>query len=65
LVLPFWYWLTLVVPEKGPLNGYDDDDDDDDDLVCMHTVSIFSTASTQWMLQKIYERKRFVTDCMA
>jgi len=65
LVLPFWYWLTWVVPEKGPLNGYDDDDDDDDDLVCMHTVSIFSTASTQWMLQKIYERKRFVTDCMA
>jgi len=22
LVLPFWYWLTRVVPEKGPLNGY-------------------------------------------
>jgi len=21
LVLPFWYWLTQVVPEKGPLNG--------------------------------------------
>ena len=20
-VLPFWYWLTWVVPEKGPLNG--------------------------------------------
>ena len=20
LVLPFWYWLTQVVPEKGPLN---------------------------------------------
>ena len=20
LVLPFWYWLTWVVPEKGPLN---------------------------------------------
>jgi len=19
--LPFWYWLTWVVPEKGPLNG--------------------------------------------
>jgi len=19
--LPFWYWLTQVVPEKGPLNG--------------------------------------------
>jgi len=21
LVLPFWYWLTQVVPDKGPLNG--------------------------------------------
>ena len=21
LVLPFWYWFTWVVPEKGPLNG--------------------------------------------
>jgi len=21
LVLPFWYWLTWVVPENGPLNG--------------------------------------------
>jgi len=21
LFLPFWYWLTRVVPEKGPLNG--------------------------------------------
>jgi len=20
-VLPFWYWLTWVVPDKGPLNG--------------------------------------------
>jgi len=19
--LPFWYWLTWIVPEKGPLNG--------------------------------------------
>ena len=22
LILPFWYWLTWVVPDKGPLNGY-------------------------------------------
>jgi len=22
LVLPFWYRLTWVVPEKGPLNGF-------------------------------------------
>ena len=21
LVSPFWYWLTQVIPEKGPLNG--------------------------------------------
>ena len=21
LVLPFWYWLTWVVPDNGPLNG--------------------------------------------
>jgi len=21
LVIPFWYWFTQVVPEKGPLNG--------------------------------------------
>ena len=21
LVLPFWYWLTWVIPDKGPLNG--------------------------------------------
>ena len=21
LVLPFWYWLMRVIPEKGPLNG--------------------------------------------
>jgi len=21
LVLPFWYWLTRVVLDKGPLNG--------------------------------------------
>ena len=30
LVLPFWYWLTRVIPEKGPLNrciyfGLDDE----------------------------------------
>ena len=22
LILPFWYRLTRVVPDKGPLNGY-------------------------------------------
>ena len=28
IVLPFWYRLTWVVPEKGPLNG----------CVCVFTV---------------------------
>jgi len=27
--LPFWYWLTWVVPEKGPLNG----------CVCVYVLS--------------------------
>jgi len=30
LVLPFWYWLTRVVPDKGPLNGWVGG------CVCMH-----------------------------
>ena len=34
-VLPFWYWLTQVVPEKGPLNG----------CVCVHMWSSCSTDS--------------------
>ena len=35
LVLPFWYWLTRVVPEKGPLNECT--------YVCMlHTCLSFS-----------------------
>jgi len=30
LVLPFWYRLTRVVPDKGPLNGH----------VCGHKVTV-------------------------
>jgi len=30
LVLPLWYQLTSVVPDKGPLNG----------CVCIHTTAI-------------------------
>jgi len=30
LVLPFWYRLTRVVPEKGPLNG----------CVCVYTREV-------------------------
>jgi len=34
LVLPFWYRLTLVVPDKGPLNG------------CMCYVTVDSSSAT-------------------
>jgi len=32
LVLPSWYWLTRIVPEKGPLNG----------CVCVYTIYLYS-----------------------
>ena len=34
LVLPFWYWLTRVIPDKGPLNGY---------VLCAIIIIIIST----------------------
>jgi len=33
--LPFWYWLTRVVPEKGPLNG----------CVCVLPMAVAQTSS--------------------
>ena len=38
LVLPFWYRLIRVVPEKGPLNG------------CVYVVSTFVTFSSVSLL---------------
>jgi len=38
LVLPFWYRLTWVVPEKGPLNG----------CVCGHIYSKLDLGSVYW-----------------
>ena len=37
LVLPFWYWLNWVAPEKGPLNV----------CVCVYTVDIVGGVA-QW-----------------
>ena len=37
MVLPFWYWPTRVVPEKGPLNG----------CVCVVVVNYYSSAQGQ------------------
>ena len=48
LVLPFWYRLTCVVPEKGPLNG----------CVCIHggpKNDCFSDLVTLWRL--VLERR--------
>jgi len=58
LVLPFWYWLTRVVPEKGPLNG----------CVCVAAVSIenkwFSVLATWltnwWVFKFPYLRNQAV-----
>jgi len=43
LVLPFWYWLTWVVPEKGLLNG----------CVCVYSVSTVwcSDIKIMWYIQ--------------
>jgi len=40
LVLPFWYWLTLVVPVKGPLNVCV--------LVCITRFLVFSLCWSQF-----------------
>jgi len=38
LVLPFWYWLTQVVPDKGPLNG------------CVCAAKCICADTNQWMV---------------
>ena len=48
LVLPFWYRLTWVVPEKGPLNGCVNG------CVCLHTVVTDSENGNQW--RKLFTR---------
>jgi len=40
LVLPFWYRLTWVVPEKGPLNG----------CVCVCVTLIPNLIPTNWLV---------------
>ena len=39
LVFPFWYRLTWVVPDKGPLNG----------CVCVCSGSKVSLGTSQWL----------------
>ena len=44
LVLPFWYWLTRVVPEKGPLNG------------CVCVCGVFNYHITTHLLLKLQKK---------
>jgi len=54
LVLPFWYWLTWVVPQKGPLNGW----------VCVTTN--YLTQTVQISRQSIWvENINMTYDCTA
>ena len=39
LVIPFWYRLNRVVPDKGPLNG----------CVCIASASLLPTVSQKWL----------------
>ena len=47
LVLPFWYQLIWVVPDKGPLNGCE--------CVCVHTVQSACLSGTQVSRAKMTE----------
>jgi len=46
LVLPFWYRLTWVVPEKGPLNGCM--------YVCMYVVYLLCNCNSKYYLLAYY-----------
>jgi len=47
LVLPFWYWLTWLVPEKGPLNG----------CVCIHVNMCQSAGTPRWEMENFVTAK--------
>ena len=40
LVLPFWYWLTRVVPDRGPLNMYSSFSSEQDLCICLPSVCL-------------------------
>jgi len=51
LVLPFWYRLTWVVPEKGPLNGCV--------CVCTERCSLYDAVCTVVPVEQIHAAKSF------
>ena len=54
--LPFWYWLTWVVPEKGPLNV----------CVCAHVNMLCLPPSEKlWMMPDIPYTSQWVRTCPA
>ena len=42
LVLPFWYWFTRVVPEKGPLNACVCSLSDVSWIICISAAAVFA-----------------------
>ena len=54
LVLPFWYWLTLVVPEKEPLNRC---------VVCVCDYLVDSECQNKifWMPKQIVKERQDIT----
>ena len=54
LVLPFWYWLTRVVPEKGPLNG----------CVCFSLEMLASSWVNFWRLAQYFGGKHLTKCCL-
>jgi len=50
LVLPFWYWLTWVVPDKGPLN----------ECVCVCYHKIILSLSQDWLVIMTYNVRSFL-----
>jgi len=62
-VLPFWYWLTLAVPEKGPLNV----------SVCVCVIFLLTNDDWAieryiiiyiWSWQDLWRRSEWSTQCI-
>ena len=57
LIFPFWYRLTLVVPDKGPLNGCV--------CVCVRLASYTICCRTSCTANWLYECLHYTTRCTA
>jgi len=60
LVLLFWYWLTRVVPEKGPLNGRVCVIQEKKGLRKMLRVSWTAKKTNEWVVNKAGVKKELL-----